>query len=224
MKAIKITAMCLTAAILLGSCANMSKTGKGALIGGGSGAALGAVIGGIAGRGTGAAIGAAVGAAVGSGTGALIGRKMDKKAAEAAKIQGAEVTQVTDSNGLPAVQVTFNSAILFAFNSSTLSNSAKQSLKELADILKSDPTTDIAIIGHTDRVGSYEANQKVSADRAYAVQNYLQSCGVPLAQFKKTEGVGYSQYNDALTPDQNRNVDIFMYASAQMINNAEAGR
>ena len=65
----------------------MNNTTKGGLIGGGGGAALGAIIGGIAGHGKGAAIGAAVGAAVGTGAGVLIGKKMDKAAAEAAQIQ-----------------------------------------------------------------------------------------------------------------------------------------
>lgn len=224
MKKMKFMAMFLCLALMFGSCSSWNNTAKGGAIGGGSGAALGAIIGGIAGKGKGAAIGAAIGTAVGAGTGVLIGRKMDKKAAEAAKIEGAQVEQVTDNNGLPAVKVTFSSGILFAFNSSTLSNTSKQSLREFADILKSDPTLDIAIIGHTDKVGSYEANQKVSTDRAFAVENYLQLCGVSPSQFKKVEGVGYSQYNDALTPEQNRNVEIYMYASKQMIQNAEAGK
>lgn len=63
----------------------------------------------------GAAIGAAIGAAVGGGAGVLIGHKMDKKAAEAAKIEGAQVQEVTDANGLKAVQVTFNSGYSFWF-------------------------------------------------------------------------------------------------------------
>lgn len=224
MKKMKFMAMFLCLALVFGSRSSWNNTAKGGAIGGGSGAALGAIIGGIAGKGKGAAIGAAIGTAVGAGTGVLIGRKMDKKAAEAAKIEGAQVEQVTDNNGLPAVKVTFSSGILFAFNSSTLSNTSKQSLREFADILKSDPTLDIAIIGHTDKVGSYEANQKVSTDRAFAVENYLQLCGVSPSQFKKVEGVGYSQYDDALTPEQNRNVEIYMYASKQMIQNAEAGK
>lgn len=224
MKKIKFMALFLSAALVLGSCASMNNTAKGGIIGGGSGAALGAIIGGIAGKGKGAAIGAAIGTAVGGGAGVLIGRKMDKKAAEAAKIAGAQVEQVQDSNGLSAVKVTFDSGILFGFNSSTLSNPAKQSLREFAGILKSDPTLDIAIVGHTDKVGSYEANQKVSANRAYAVENYLQSCGVSPSQFKSVKGVGYSEYNEALTPEQNRNVEVFMYASEQMIKNAEAGK
>lgn len=220
----KFMAMFLCLTLVLGGCSSWNNTAKGGAIGGGSGAALGAIIGGIAGKGKGAAIGAAIGTAVGAGTGVLIGRKMDKKAAEAAKIEGAQVEQVTDNNGLPAVKVTFSSGILFPFNSSALSNTSKQSLREFADILKSDPTLDIAIIGHTDKVGSYEANQKVSTDRAFAVENYLQLCGVSPSQFKKVEGVGYSQYDEALSPEQNRNVEIYMYASKQMIQNAEAGK
>lgn len=224
MKKIKFMALFLSAALVFGSCGTMNNTAKGGIIGGGSGAALGAIIGGIAGKGKGAAIGAAIGTAVGGGAGVLIGRKMDKKAAEAAKIQGAQVEQITDNNGLAAVKVTFDSGILFDFNSSTLSNSAKQSLREFAGILKSDPTIDIAIIGHTDKVGTLEANQKVSANRAYAVENYLQSCGVSPSQFKSIKGVGYSEYDEALTPAQNRRVEVYMYASEQMIKNAETGK
>ena len=202
----------------------MNNTAKGGVIGGGSGAAAGAIIGGLIGKGKGAAIGAAVGAAVGTGAGVAIGHKVDKKAAEAAKIEGAQVEKVTDTNGLAAVKVTFESGILFGFNSSTLSNTAKQSLREFAGVLKSDPTIDIAIIGHTDKVGTQEANQKVSNNRAYAVENYLQSCGVQPSQFKTVEGVGYSQYDEALTAAQNRRVEVYMYASEQMIKNAEAGK
>ena len=224
MKKMKMTAFLLSGAILLGSCGTMNNTTKGGIIGGGSGAAAGAIIGGLFGKGKGAAIGAAVGAAVGTGAGVAIGHKMDKKAAEAAKIEGAQVEKVTDTNGLAAVKVTFESGILFGFNSSTLSNAAKQSLREFAGVLKSDPTLDIAIIGHTDKVGTQEANQKVSNNRAYAVENYLQSCGVQPSQFKAVEGVGYSQYDESLTAAQNRRVEVYMYASEQMIKDAEAGK
>ena len=193
MKKIKISVLLLSGAILLGSCSTMNNTAKGGVIGGGSGAAAGAIIGGLIGKGKGAAIGAAVGAAVGTGAGVAIGHKMDKKAAEAAKIEGAQVEKVTDTNGLAAVKVTFESGILFGFNSSTLSN-------------------------------TYEANMKVSKDRAYTVENYLQDCGVSPSQFKKVEGVGYNQYDDSMSASQNRRVDIYMYASEQMIKNAEAGK
>ena len=207
----KMTAFLLSGAILLGSCGTMNNTTKGGIIGGGSGAAAGAIIGGLFGKGKGAAIGAAVGAAVGTGAGVAIGHKMDKKAAEAAKIEGAQVEMVKDANNLDAVKVTFDSGILFT-------------LRDLAKILKEDTTTDIAIIGHTDKVGTYEANMKVSKNRAYAVENYLQDCGVSPSQFKQVEGVGYNEYDESLSASENRRVVIFMYASEQMIKNAEAGK
>lgn len=225
MKHLKITAFVLSASLLLASCGtttNLNNTAKGGMIGGGGGAAAGAIIGGLIGKGKGAAIGAAVGAAVGAGTGVIIGKKMDKKAAEAAKIEGAQVEQVTDANGLPAVKVSFAAGILFGFNSSALSNDAKASLRDLSQILKNDNTTDVAIIGHTDKVGSYEANQKVSKNRAYSVENYLQDCGVSPAQFKEVKGMGYDQYDESKTAEQNRRVEIYMYASEQMIQEAEA--
>lgn len=224
MKQMKISAIVLSSAILLASCGTMNNTAKGTAIGGGSGAAAGAIIGGLIGKGKGAAIGAAVGGIVGAGTGAAIGHRMDKKAAEAAKIEGAQVEKVTDNNGLAAVKVSFESGILFGFNSSDLNNTSKSSLRELAQILKDDPTTDIAIIGHTDKVGTYEANIKVSKNRAYAVENYLQDCGVSPAQFKKVEGVGYDQYDESMTAQQNRRVEVYMYASKQMIEEAQAGK
>ena len=57
---------------------------------------------------------AAVGAAVGTGAGAIIGKKMDKAKAQAEAVKNAQVQQVTDINGLPALKVTFDSGILFS--------------------------------------------------------------------------------------------------------------
>ena len=147
MKTVKGMAIVLSASMMLAGC-GMSNTAKGGLIGGGGGAALGAIIGGIAGNGKGAAIGAAVGAAVGTGAGVLIGKKMDKAAEQAQQVEGAQVEQVTDNNGLQAVKVTFDSGILFTTGSSTLSNSAKSSLSKFANnVLKQNPDMDVAIQG-----------------------------------------------------------------------------
>ena len=223
MKKMTMTAAVLSAALLVSSCGSLNQTAKGGMIGGGGGAALGAIIGGIAGGGKGALIGASVGTAVGGTAGALIGRKMQKNAEAVAEIPGAQVQEVTDNNGLAAVQVTFSSGILFGFNSSVLSEQAKQSLSDLANVLKKDPTIDVSIVGHTDKVGTYEANMKVSQQRADAVAGYLRTCGVPYSELKTVEGVGYTQYNDSWSAAENRRVDIFMYASEQMIKNAEAG-
>lgn len=99
-------------ALLIGetSCSSMTQTGKGALIGGGGGAAVGAGLGALIGGGKGAGIGSAIGAAVGAGAGALIGKKMDKQEKELKEqlAQQAKVEQTTDQNGLQAIKVTFD--------------------------------------------------------------------------------------------------------------------
>lgn len=225
MKKIKILSVLLSVSIVFAGC-GMTNTAKGGMIGGGSGAAVGAGIGAIFGKGKGAAIGAAVGTAIGATTGVLIGKKMDKAAAKAKAIEGAQVQEITDANGLQAVKVTFDSGILFGFNSSTLSNSAQSSLAKFANILKENPTMDIAIYGYTDNVGSYEANQTVSNRRAQAVEAFLRNMGVSGSQFKYVEG---RSWNDPVASNdteagraQNRRVEIYMYASQQMIKDAEA--
>ena len=132
MKGMKLTAGFLCFSLVLSSC-GMSNTGKGSIIGAGGGAALGSLIGALASqnKGKGAAIGAAVGTAVGVTAGALIGKKMDKAAAQAEQIEGAQVEQVTDNNGLQAVKVTFDSGILFNTSSATIKYSCQICIEQI---------------------------------------------------------------------------------------------
>ncbi len=224
MKKIKFTSLLLCGLLVFGGCGNMNNTTKGGLIGAGGGAAIGALAGALIGKGKGAAIGAAIGTAVGTGAGVIIGKKMDKAAAQAAAVEGAQVNQITDTNGLQAVKVTFDSGILFGFNSATLSANAKNSLSEFSQILKQNPTMDIAIYGHTDKAGTLAANEKVSLNRAQSVESYLKQQGVPYGQFKSVQGRAYHEYDESKSAAENRRVEIYMYASEQMIRDAEAGR
>ncbi|HHT23596.1 MAG TPA: OmpA family protein [Bacteroidales bacterium] len=224
-------AVLLSVSLIFTSCDALNQTAKGALIGTGAGAAVGAGIGGLIGKdGKSAGIGAAVGGAVGATVGAIIGKKMDKAAAEAARVEGAQVENIVDLNGLQAVKVTFDSGILFDFNKSTLKADAKNSLTKFAKVLVENPTMDIAVFGHTDNKGSLAANQKVSLDRANTVANYLVAEGAARAQMKVVEGKDYSMPVASNETDegraQNRRVEVYMYASEQMINDAqqEAGK
>ena len=236
MKKTKFTAILLCVTMILSGCGSMSNTAKGGLLGGGGGAALGAVVGGLIGKGKGAAIGAGVGAAVGAGAGVLIGKKMDKAAAEAAAIEGAQVEQITDNNGLQAVKVTFDSGILFGTGASTLSSSAKASLSKFANnVLKQNTGMDVDIYGFTDNQGwknstkeqSIQKNLNLSQERAQSVSTYLMSCGVSAAQIKAVEGMGednpVADNSTAAGRQENRRVEVYMYASQQMIQQAEAG-
>ena len=184
MKKIKFFSIGLCFALVLAGCNN---TQKGAAIGAGGGAVLGAIVGKLAGN---TAVGAAVGAAVGTGAGAIIGKKMDKAKAQAEAVKNAQVQQVTDINGLPALKVTFDSGILFTTNKADLNASAKTSLSDFAKVVKENSDMDIAIIGHTDNTGSDAINNPLSENRAKSVSTYLKNSGVNASQIKTVEGQG----------------------------------
>lgn len=221
-----IVALLISASLVFTGCDSLNKTAKGALIGTGAGAAIGAGIGGLIGKdGKSAAVGAAIGGAVGATAGAIIGKQMDKAAAEAAKVEGAQVETIEDINGLKAVKVTFDSGILFDFNKTDLKADAKASLTKFASVLKENPAMDIAVLGHTDNVGSLAANQKVSLNRAKTVADYLVAQGAARIQMKTVEGRDYSMpvaSNETVEGRaQNRRVEVYMYASEQMIEDAQ---
>ena len=221
MKSIKCVAAALCAAMVISGC-NVSNTAKGTAIGAGGGAALGAIIGKIAGN---TAVGAIIGGAVGAGAGAIIGHKMDKAKKEAEAVQNAQVESVKDANGLDAVKVTFDSGILFATNKADLNAASKSSLQQFAKVLKQNADCDVAIIGHTDNTGSDAINNPLSEKRAMSVSNYLRSLGVSASQIKSVEGQGsvnpVADNSTAEGRKQNRRVEVYMYASQKMIQDAQ---
>ena len=231
MKVFKILGIVLVAgSMLVGqtACNTMTNTGKGALIGGGGGAAVGAGLGALIGGGKGAGIGSAIGAAVGAGAGALIGNKMDKQKKELQEELGkqAKVEETTDQNGLKAIKVTFDGGILFPTNKYTLNPQAKTDLTRFAASLKDNPDTNVQIYGFTDNIGTFEINQRLSGQRADAVLSYLVNSGVSPTRLT-AEGIPMADYvasND--TPAgraQNRRVEIYITANKQMIEQAQAG-
>ena len=126
MKKIKGSIIILTLAIsiLIYGC-GASNAVKGGVIGGVGGGVVGGVIGNQFGN---TALGAIIGAAVGGTAGVLIGNHMDKQAEEMEKdIEGAEIERVGEG-----IKITFDSGILFGFDSSTLQPEAKANISKLA--------------------------------------------------------------------------------------------
>lgn len=223
MMKMKLASLLLGAALMVSSCG--SNTKNGALIGAGGGALLGGIIGKVAGN---TAAGAVIGTAVGAGAGALIGKRMDKVKAATEDIQNAQVESVTDANGLQAVKVTFDSGILFATGKSALSTAAQNSLRDFAEVLKENSDLEVAVYGHTDNTGSAAINEKLSLERAQSVKNYLVgTCGAANKQFAVVEGKSYNEpvaSNDTEAGRaQNRRVEVYLYASQEMIEKANAG-
>lgn len=197
----KFTAAALSMLLVLGSCGTSQKTG------------------------TAAGAGAAIGAAVGGTAGNLIGKHMDKVKAEAETVKNAQVSTVTDANGLTAVKVTFDSGILFQTNKYALNASAKNDLAQFAQVLKNNADCEVAIQGYTDATGNDGINLPLSQNRANAVSTYLKSCGVSNSQIKSVEGLGSANpvVNTTAACAQNRRVEVYMYASQAMVNAANNG-
>jgi outer membrane protein OmpA-like peptidoglycan-associated protein len=195
-----------------------TKKEQGAVIG----AAGGAVVGGVIGHATGStARGAIIGAAVGGAAGAIIGHQMDQKAKEIqAKVPGAVVTR--EGEGLV---VTFESGLLFDFDSDKLRDASKQNLDNLASSLSEFGDSKLLLVGHTDDIGTDTYNLDLSRRRADAVASYLISRGVPSSRVA-TSGRGESEPivpndNDA-DRQKNRRVEVAITAGDQMKAQAKA--
>ena len=117
-----------------------------------------------------------------------------------------------------------------------MSPSAKSALSKFANnVLNQNRDMDVSIYGYTDNQGwknstaeqSIQKNINLSQERAQSVASYLLSCGVNTAQIKSVDGMGQADpvaNNDtAEGRQQNRRVEVYMYASQQMIQQAEAG-
>ena len=216
MKSLKTITAALCVATLVSSCATNQGTYSAG--GAGAGAVLGGIVGNIIGK-------YPKGTAIGAATGALIGRHMDKvKQQTQAQVDNAKVETVKDANGLSCVKVTFDSGILFATNSSDLNVSAKHDLTKFAGVLRQNSDCDVAIQGYTDASGNDNINIPLSERRAKAVSSYLRSQGVSSGQIRTVEGLGSSNpIENKRVSQANRRVEVYLYASKEMINKANNG-
>jgi len=212
-----ITAILFSIVILNGCGA--SRTAKGGAIGAGAGGAIGGIIGADSDE---TAKGAIIGAAIGGTAGALIGNYMDRQAEELEEdLEGAEIERVGEG-----IKITFDSGILFGFDSSALRSESKENIEELAETLKKYDDTRILIEGHTDSKGSEDYNQQLSVERATSVGDYLRTLGVAGGRIIE-KGYGELQPvadNSTETGRQkNRRVEVAIFANEELKKAAKRG-
>lgn len=206
-----LLAALLTTVFLVGGCSTLSNTEQGAIIGAGAGGAAGAAIGKATDN---TAEGAILGAVVGGAAGALIGQRMDTKADELdQELENADVERVGEG-----IKVTFDSGLLFDFDSSALRSNAEQNLAEFAESMKDLEETKILVVGHTDSKGAADYNQQLSERRAESASDYLSRQGLDSGRLTTT-GKGESE---PVAPNeteegrqQNRRVEVAIYANEE---------
>lgn len=212
-------AVFLSLAVLAGSgalgCARNAQ--RGLVIGAAGGAVLGGVIGKVSGS---TAKGAIIGAVVGGAAGAIIGDQMDRQAAELKQnIPGARVERVGEG-----IQVTFESGLLYDFDSDVVKPQARSNLQSLAQSLDKYPGSDLLILGHTDSVGTADYNKRLSVRRADAAAEYLISQGVARSRIA-TGGLGEEEPIESNATaegrSRNRRVEVAIYASKELREKAQ---
>jgi outer membrane protein OmpA-like peptidoglycan-associated protein len=197
-----------------------SRQEKGAIIGASTGGAAGAVIGRRSGN---TAVGAIIGAAVGGSAGALIGLYMDRQAKELEQsVEGAKVERIGEG-----IKMTFDSGLLFAFDSDKISPTTRSNLDKMADVLTKYEDTDILIEGHTDSKGSDAYNKRLSDRRAQAVADYLRTANVSRNRLRTAgygEGQPVADNNSEGGREQNRRVEVVIVANEKLKQQAAEGK
>lgn len=81
----------------------------------------------------------------------------------------------------------------FAFNSSVLDETAKQTLRQQADWIRQFPEVRFKVFGHTDLVGSNAYNKSLGMRRAQSVISYLSTQGISRSRLQAVVSFGETQ-------------------------------
>jgi OOP family OmpA-OmpF porin len=102
--------------------------------------------------------------------------------------------------------------IYFDTGKSTIKPESATAIAEIANLLKSDPSLKVHVVGHTDNVGSVDSNIKLSQSRAEAViQALVNNNGIAAARLR---AFGCGQFAPVMTNDteegraKNRRVEL----------------
>jgi outer membrane protein OmpA-like peptidoglycan-associated protein len=123
-------------------------------------------------------------------------------------------SEVKDSFGstlqaLPARPTVF--MLYFVTGTDELTDESKADLQRILDTLKQRPLPDVYVIGHTDTVGEYRTNDRLSGQRAETVKGFLVGIGIP-AERIQTAGRGERELiiptGDDTDEPLNRRVEI----------------
>lgn len=102
--------------------------------------------------------------------------------------------------------------LYFDFDKASLQAQSSQALEAIAEFLNANRDKQFYVVGHTDSVGTFSYNSKLSADRARAVVTALKSDYGIAADQLEPHGVGplspvFSNGSDA-GRDKNRRVEL----------------
>jgi OOP family OmpA-OmpF porin len=107
-----------------------------------------------------------------------------KQSVESGKVEAAQLAQDIRDAGFATIHINFDTG------KSDLKEDGAAAVKEIAKLLKSDPALKISIEGHTDNVGTPQANKQLSQARASSVMHAVVAQGTDA---KRLQAVGHGQ-------------------------------
>jgi peptidoglycan-associated lipoprotein len=121
--------------------------------------------------------------AAGAGAGGAIGTTDTTGLGSGSELGGtAGAGQKTGPGSQADLEVNVGDRVFFALDSSTLDETARQTVERQAAWLQQFPAVTVTVEGHTDQRGTTEYNLALSERRASAVKSYLGSLGVSQAR------------------------------------------
>jgi outer membrane protein OmpA-like peptidoglycan-associated protein len=114
----------------------------------------------------------------------------------------------------PDLKGRFASFILyFESDTTNLTDEAKELLPKLVNTIRNRRTSEIFVVGHTDRVGTEVYNMELSSKRATTVLNLLVSSGIPSSALVASyhgETMPAVHTEDEVAEPRNRRVEVFV--------------
>lgn len=171
-----------------------------------------------------------VGALAGAAIGGYIGYRMDQQAKEVADSLNTTVNNNPNAVLDPSqdlivshtdnyVKIMFRDDMMFATNSSIPTQSAKNKIAKVNNVLQKYPNTIVQVVGHTDSRGTYQYNKTLSEKRATNVGNTIYNSGVKNQIFSK--GCSFSKpvapNTNSTNMALNRRVEVFLYSNASAV-------
>ena len=123
------------------------------------------------------------------------------------------------------IAVSFDSGILFDFDSATLRREGNDNLRKLVTILNRDKDTTLMIVGHTDSRGEENYNLTLSERRAQSASTFMVSQGLASSRIQITGRGEYEPLSENETDagrQKNRRIEVAIYASPEYVNRVQS--
>jgi len=128
--------------------------------------------------------------------------------------KGVELKRIEDpEKRLRELLIIIDGDVAFPSGKSTLTPKAKELIEKIADAMTAYPETNCRIGGHTDSVGAFQMNLKLSKDRSFAVKAELKHThNIVEERFKEVDGYADMRkiVDTMLAEKRNRRTEIYV--------------